>query len=783
MHEKNGLRKPSRIFFTWLLSYLAVLVLYIALIAVSYSSNASSLKQEISRSNDIILSKMQGDFDNMLSNAIRIVVEFTFEDQLSQAIMLYESNPQENYYYLYELSQKFSKYSFYNSDISDVFIYVNSIDRIISGYTIMEPKRFYDIYVQPGEDDGYEEWLNVVSRNNGTINARTPGGDTSTLYITRGLPMIQNQTANISLVLTVNSGNMLKRIHESENWGEIIDLAILDSEFNQLVSFKNTGFIAGIDREKFRSGERFLEEDYNAERVILAHASSRIDHILFNYAVAISYDSFWASLNTNQLVMLFGLAIFIVLGAIICALILRKNYVPLSRMVKLVSDRYGLPFEQRNELDYLRYAMDRLEYAKSQADITLAQQNKRLMAFTLSRLLRGRADNRGLSVQKALESNGITLLSQSYLVLLIYIEDLSELLLVDEGGQELSGYDKFEHLVYIVADVMDGILRRTGNQSYIVNIDGQIGGIVSFAPQSLPHWERIIRESIAQAGQFFAEQLKIHVSVVASGLSDAPAELHKTYVQAMETLEYKKLFDIEGDVIFYDELSDTPGGQRYYYSLEEERRLINQIKTGDYTKAYALFEDIFEKNIASLGRGLQEVRFFIVDLYCTMTKAMNEIGGGERPGTGMYADAVKDIINFENIADMKNGILRLLEKLCAQVTADRQINRKEEDLVREILAYVEQHYTDPCLDVTRIAAAFDKNIATVSRIFKTNTGSGLLEHINSLRCAHARELLAQGLDMENVFERAGFSNLRTFMRVFKRMEGTTPGRYRKGAEA
>jgi len=67
----------------------------------------------------------------------------------------------------------------------------------------------------------------------------------------------------------------------------------------------------------------------------------------------------------------------------------------------------------------------------------------------------------------------------------------------------------------------------------------------------------------------------------------------------------------------------------------------------------------------------------------------------------------------------------------------------------------------------------------LSRIFKTQMGITLWEYLNRLRIAYAVELLSGGSDtVAEIASRAGFQDQAYFCRVFKRIQGTTPGALR-----
>ena len=71
----------------------------------------------------------------------------------------------------------------------------------------------------------------------------------------------------------------------------------------------------------------------------------------------------------------------------------------------------------------------------------------------------------------------------------------------------------------------------------------------------------------------------------------------------------------------------------------------------------------------------------------------------------------------------------------------------------------------------------------VSRMFKKKYGIGIAQYINQVRIFHAKKLIQEGsLNIKTISIQVGFSSDVQFIRVFKKMEGITPGAYRVDGE-
>ena len=69
------------------------------------------------------------------------------------------------------------------------------------------------------------------------------------------------------------------------------------------------------------------------------------------------------------------------------------------------------------------------------------------------------------------------------------------------------------------------------------------------------------------------------------------------------------------------------------------------------------------------------------------------------------------------------------------------------------------------------------------RIFKAATGFSVMEYIIYSRVLRARQLLQDGVSVQQAGELSGFSDNSHFIRTFGQLTGVTPGRYAKEYES
>ena len=147
-------------------------------------------------------------------------------------------------------------------------------------------------------------------------------------------------------------------------------------------------------------------------------------------------------------------------------------------------------------------------------------------------------------------------------------------------------------------------------------------------------------------------------------------------------------------------------------------------------------------------------------------------------------DEIFDIADSDDyIRDMK--INEKLTSLLTLIMAESwhpentaRIGAKKQSL-QNIKIYLEEHYTEKiCLD--DLAERFYINKFYLTRVFKEQFGITLLSYLDSVRITHAKQLLRfSDMTVEEIGREVGIEEGAYFNRVFKKVEGITPGEYRR----
>ncbi|UKS24951.1 response regulator [Paenibacillus sp. HWE-109] len=96
------------------------------------------------------------------------------------------------------------------------------------------------------------------------------------------------------------------------------------------------------------------------------------------------------------------------------------------------------------------------------------------------------------------------------------------------------------------------------------------------------------------------------------------------------------------------------------------------------------------------------------------------------------------------------------------------------------IAYLEQHFGDPDLTLTKIAQQLEVKPANFSHMFKSELGVPFSQYLIRLRMDKAAEQLSESANkVYEVSAAVGFSDYVHFSKMFKRHKGLTPTEYRQ----
>ncbi len=110
-------------------------------------------------------------------------------------------------------------------------------------------------------------------------------------------------------------------------------------------------------------------------------------------------------------------------------------------------------------------------------------------------------------------------------------------------------------------------------------------------------------------------------------------------------------------------------------------------------------------------------------------------------------------------------------------------DNKDEDLTTQLIAYMKEQ-VESKLTLTDICKKFAIGRSQLLRVFKSNTGCGVIEYLNDLKVERAKTMIREEkYNYTEIAKLLGYNSIHYFSRHFKRSTKMTPTQYSRSVRA
>jgi len=469
-----------------------------------------------------------------------------------------------------------------------------------------------------------------------------------------------------------------------------------------------------------------------------------------------------------QLITLTGLLACLVLGFFLTAYLVRRNYGPVSRLVQSLSGRDSRVSADEDEFSQIHRAVQRVQ--------DRFERNKEPLRQNLvARLLRGQGET-GISLEDSLSALDLTFTIPEFLVYLVHFHDDGE-----SGGKIPEVFQhELEHQMESAALVLRA--PEDNPMTYLLCLQNDA------TPETLTD----LQERVILCGQQLRERLGYPQLKFASAFSSvvhSVSAIPTAWQQAKTALEYR--FVVGGDHPFtWDELKLEKPAALYHYDAEREIKLMTVIKAGDEKTAMGIVDEIIDENTRPTGPRLSAMaaQALIWDVSATIMKALTELSEGDETFTSLF-ESIPILAQSPQLDRVRQGMHVVIGNACQYArdwNQDHTLQLKtsaNRQFIQQVCSYLQAQFRDPSLNLTKMAEVHNLTPAYLSRLFRENMEEGIFDYLNRIRIEQAKILLrTSGTNLQETGLACGFLDVKTFIRIFRKFTGVTPGKYRETAK-
>jgi AraC-like DNA-binding protein/ligand-binding sensor protein len=213
------------------------------------------------------------------------------------------------------------------------------------------------------------------------------------------------------------------------------------------------------------------------------------------------------------------------------------------------------------------------------------------------------------------------------------------------------------------------------------------------------------------------------------------------------------------------------------YPIDKERELLSAIAVGNKPLSQKLLNEILGHIFFSSGNDFGLIRARVLELVVLLSRAVLDGGADIRQIFGLNYQYLNQLQSLDNLEELTPWLSRIMERFTDYVF--NLTNVKHKDVILKSIDYIRNNYMKK-LTLDEVAAKVYLSPSYFSKIFKEEMNMNFNTYLNHIRIEMSRKLLADpSISLVDVSSIVGFEDQSYFSKVFKKMTGQSPKRYRE----
>jgi len=744
--------RKSGLFFKYLVSYMVILcVPLIVTIMFVFGHFNRVLEKEITARNLDVLAHINNAIDDRMlelnSIATRIFNNYNLKPRAISKSTISRM----------EAIQALNDYCVGNDFIHNLVLYIKGTDFLISAAGTYDVSNFIN-YVYKYENWNQSDFVEDINASTGPVfrcsdSVYLSGSNNAERFITYIIP--SDQVTVIFLLKESKIKNLLtlKSADVCEN------TVILDSESNIVTSVRD---ISDLHSEIIfrhlnpvgKNGSGIAEirkSDY-----FYSYIKSEVTGWICATMIP-EHEALKPVFNVREKAFYIWLFILL-LGSGVIYFITNHNYYPLWNLRKLAEERLGQQMSGNNEIEVVKSAINKMAENGAVLKKSLNQGKTAIKEALLLELVRGQVE----SCEKFNELGkdiGLAISKPVYTVCIFY----SKMLKVLNSTQK-------SNIIREIENTLPAWMEGYGR-------DGITEGTIILVLAMDEYNMQQLRDVMFKIKDHIEINNSMKVSVGVGNGCNRIGQVGRAFIEASTAIDYKFIIG-DNKIIFYNEITIN-SLRNFYYPEKELDDFKHFIKQGNIESIEDTLENII-KIIKENDMPIIIARCICFDVFNSVLKTVNEIGIITRLSENGYFDT-ENLNSFNTPEELTDVIMAICRDLCQDIRKSRE--NRNSSLIDKMIKYIEDNCEDQNFSVKLMADCFGMSQSYLSRFFKNQTGQTLSEYQLKLRMEKAKHYLKSTNEpIKNIVSKIGYCSESSFVRLFREIEGITPGEFRKLAQ-
>lgn len=730
----SQLFKNRTLFYKFLSSFFIIILLFVSFIGMSYSFFITMIREEVTKNSSLNLNMTVQNYEkhfelirnmgltHQFSNETRFLLQEKLDMNISNNIrnMLKDtlSNP---LLYLNNILIYLKKYQFVieMNSTSDASLMMN---RLL--YSPQYPLDFWNNQLK--QPVSFKLYPSVEYFEN---SMGTPESKGSFMPI---LMKNINET-DFAVIALLDSQRTFQDFHQS---GIGTGFAILDAE--GLVTFQSsTDFKLPAELNKARINSGYLLTD---DQYYFYQTGNKTG---FTYVSMIPYSHLNNQITKLNIVfgLLLLLSVVISLGTSI--FFSRKLNAPIRGLINRFQSMNYSPFQSNiQEFNVISDSIDRIHQE-------LEQKNSLLMLYAYTNQVK----------RIHMNPEDFKPLPKPYIIILFQLTFKQRFFSTFQGETERASYFFREYISSYFSEQFESTV--------VVQLEkDQIMAVLYFEDGQQPD----VLGAIGEILEVFNRDKEFCLLTIAvSSPHQEVANFSEAYTQVVAMVHQRKLGE---EPQWVKELREKP--HPFVFESYEDRDFMVNLMEGNEEHAIPLVQRALER--------LHRKEAFASQFHDFAKEIVNRIVKNIYSQNIDFVRLMDEMSPYEHIRECYTYesysifLEQLLQRTCKLI---KEKKSETDHITGSVIQYIEDHYQED-ISLDLLADHLSLSRGYLSTYFKEKTGTNFVDYVISYRINKAKEILLNtDLKVQEVSQLVGYSNVSTFIRVFKKLTGLTPGDFKK----
>lgn len=750
----------------WIAFILLISVLPVVMIGIfSYYKSSGDIQEKVNEGNRQNLLQTESRVEQILRALEYSVTQYGNSPQVTSALQ--QSLTLDDFQTINSLAKGLNSLQFYFGIRT---VYLINLDKnwVVGseGFNSFTDQSYHDLFMKYAQSSNGLSWVTAsgestnLSNTEGliTLVSKLPFNNTS--KSPPGMIVIQISNAELNQFLLTNSqlGEVYvldrnNHVMLGEHVGANIDKKSVEALWERTAS--DPGYIEHGELETTINGDKFWVNYQKSPYNGWTYLSIQSIHQITKDSRSIG----WFTLAT---------CLFIVIVILLSAYFgTRRMYSPIQSLVDFTKDAVGLqnrPTANQDELSFVRDRIAALLISGHELENRMLHDLSQLREFFMIKMLRGQMTERELAVK--LTRFDFPSEWKKLAVLTLQIDTLE--------GTRFEERDR-DLLLFAISNMVGEIIPPTQRFSPIMLDESQLTLLATDA-ETDEECRKFAHATAEQIKESVANLLQVTVSIGISRPFEKLTLANNAYEEGLSALKYRMKLG-SGIILDMDSIHPDEGGAEFAYAKSLEQELIIAVKEGHDLLADKRLHE-FMQHLRSRNLPFDEYQMIMTQLLSGLTRLVYEWNSSLLVVFGSNNSILEAFYKLNTAEDTE----RWLSQSVIHPLIRYQNNRNESqynNITEMIIRFIQEEY-DTELSLEACAARINFHPVYVSRVFKKETGVSFSDYLAQHRLTVAKRLLAEtDMKVSEIAEKLSYSNSATFIRYFSKVEGMTPGQYRK----